>query len=105
MLMFLLFFKQKTAYEKGISDWSSDVCSSDLRRGIDLIERAFGPRILLDGVEKAVAHRLDARGVVGVADTAARIGGLWRSRALRHRLQLAGTAEEGRGGEDCVRRG
>src|SRR3546814_4510010 len=26
----LLFFKQKTAYELRISDWSSDVCSSDL---------------------------------------------------------------------------
>ena len=25
------FFKQKTAYEMRISDWSSDVCSSDLR--------------------------------------------------------------------------
>src|SRR3546814_8104648 len=30
--MFLFFFfKQKTAYEMRISDWSSDVCSSDLR--------------------------------------------------------------------------
>src|SRR3546814_4905286 len=28
--MFVLFFKQKTAYELRISDWSSDVCSSDL---------------------------------------------------------------------------
>src|SRR3546814_5204400 len=27
----VLFFKQKTAYEMRISDWSSDVCSSDLR--------------------------------------------------------------------------
>src|SRR3546814_3009367 len=27
---FFLFFKQKTAYEMRISDWSSDVCSSDL---------------------------------------------------------------------------
>src|SRR3546814_3899696 len=27
------FFKQKTAYEMRISDWSSDVCSSDLPRG------------------------------------------------------------------------
>src|SRR3546814_10849514 len=26
----IFFFKQKTAYEMGISDWSSDVCSSDL---------------------------------------------------------------------------
>src|SRR3546814_16784253 len=31
-LYFLVFFKQKTAYEMRISDWSSDVCSSDLPR-------------------------------------------------------------------------
>src|SRR3546814_7981434 len=30
----LFFFKQKTAYEMRISDWSSDVCSSDLPRGV-----------------------------------------------------------------------
>src|SRR3546814_2869626 len=29
-LWFFFFFKQKTAYEMRISDWSSDVCSSDL---------------------------------------------------------------------------
>src|SRR3546814_10026793 len=29
-LFFIFFFKQKTAYEMRISDWSSDVCSSDL---------------------------------------------------------------------------
>src|SRR3546814_3253336 len=28
---FFFFFKQKTAYEMRISDWSSDVCSSDLQ--------------------------------------------------------------------------
>src|SRR3546814_2737665 len=32
-LCFFFFFKQKTAYEMRISDWSSDVCSSDL--GVD----------------------------------------------------------------------
>src|SRR3546814_1597618 len=32
MLVFF-FFKQKTAYEMRISDWSSDVCSSDLDAG------------------------------------------------------------------------
>src|SRR3546814_1058597 len=31
--MSFFFFKQKTAYEMRISDWSSDVCSSDLRSG------------------------------------------------------------------------
>src|SRR3546814_8525456 len=30
---FFFFFKQKTAYEMRISDWSSDVCSSDLPGG------------------------------------------------------------------------
>ena len=28
--VFFFFFKQKTAYEIGTGDWSSDVCSSDL---------------------------------------------------------------------------
>src|SRR3546814_6946901 len=35
----IFFFKQKTAYEMRISDWSSDVCSSDLR-GLPLLEQA-----------------------------------------------------------------
>src|SRR3546814_4005608 len=30
LFIFVFFFKQKTAYEMRISDWSSDVCSSDL---------------------------------------------------------------------------
>src|SRR3546814_6654522 len=32
-MSYLFFFKQKTAYEMRISDWSSDVCSSDLALG------------------------------------------------------------------------
>src|SRR3546814_8655386 len=31
LICYFFFFKQKTAYEMRISDWSSDVCSSDLR--------------------------------------------------------------------------
>src|SRR3546814_930307 len=54
------FFKQKTAYEMRISDWSSDVCSSDLP---GLRRRAIASRSLLvmlkfDG--KAVAAALCA---------------------------------------------
>src|SRR3546814_12713342 len=33
MASYFFFFKQKTAYEMRISDWSSDVCSSDLPDG------------------------------------------------------------------------
>src|SRR3546814_6979940 len=38
--LFFFFFKQKTAYEMRISDWSSDVCSSDLFPEIDHNPRA-----------------------------------------------------------------
>src|SRR3546814_18230795 len=38
--LFFFFFKQKTAYEMRISDWSSDVCSSDLTG--DALERREG---------------------------------------------------------------
>src|SRR3546814_9092564 len=34
VLLYFFFFKQKTAYEMRISDWSSDVCSSDLEQSI-----------------------------------------------------------------------
>src|SRR3546814_7766080 len=49
----LFFFKQKTAYEMRISDWSSDVCSSDLLvearapAGAFTIEPASRPAVLL----------------------------------------------------------
>src|SRR3546814_7154802 len=33
-MYFFFFFKQKTAYEMRISDWSSDVCSSDLEQAL-----------------------------------------------------------------------
>src|SRR3546814_6340269 len=65
MLIFLLidffFVKQKTAYEMRISDWSSDVCSSDLRRhlpgrrGFRLQDR----RISRGRVQEGRGHRPD----------------------------------------------
>src|SRR3546814_3723562 len=35
LYVFFFFFKQKTAYEMRISDWSSDVCSSDLEPDVE----------------------------------------------------------------------
>src|SRR3546814_6406070 len=56
VVIVLFFFKQKTAYEMRISDWSSDVCSSDLA--------ALG-----DEAHAALRHRrLDDRHVVFEAD-------------------------------------
>src|SRR3546814_3141572 len=41
-LYFFFFFKQKTAYEMRISDWSSDVCSSDLLVAVADVAQADG---------------------------------------------------------------
>src|SRR3546814_6284981 len=44
---FVFFFKQKTAYEMRISDWSSDVCSSDLLAGAPHCHRLIVRKPLL----------------------------------------------------------
>src|SRR3546814_2565959 len=56
MSFMLFFFKQKTAYEMRISDWSSDVCSSDLMadRRITLADEEnlfFASRLLSRGID------------------------------------------------------
>src|SRR3546814_13771752 len=43
----MFFLKQKTAYEMRISDWSSDVCSSDLIFGHDVVREAHIVRQLV----------------------------------------------------------
>src|SRR3546814_9461072 len=43
---FFFFFKQKTSYEMRISDWSSDVCSSDLLRIDRLVAHQCGWKVL-----------------------------------------------------------
>src|SRR3546814_7592074 len=44
---FVFFFKQKTAYEMRISDWSSDVCSSDLAEKREILpDPKFGDVVL-----------------------------------------------------------
>src|SRR3546814_8600648 len=61
--MFFFFFKQKTAYEMRISDWSSDVCSSDLRRCAILSTSFAGPWRYpgVRGVGKTTTARIIAR--------------------------------------------
>src|SRR3546814_2971602 len=54
------FFKQKTAYEMRISDWSSDVCSSDLVSGrkVDGSVLAVNERARTPGGENFEQHRV-----------------------------------------------
>src|SRR3546814_7108462 len=46
--VFFFFFKQKTAYEMRISDWSSDVCSSDLFCGSSEISSIGGDHAAIE---------------------------------------------------------
>src|SRR3546814_2713145 len=107
--LIVFFFKQKTAYEMRISDWSSDVCSSDLG-----VERKIEVRrplavVFLDQSRDAAGWRPpivpageDGRhrgldGVaVGVVDD--------QDRRLRH-LDGAVSWEESRVGNECIRTG
>src|SRR3546814_7974001 len=75
VVFFFFFFKQKTAYEMRISDWSSDVCSSDLL------------------VELGIAQQAARRIVVDIAVAAQRLDGL-----QRHPGRLLGGEENRPGG-------
>src|SRR3546814_6770609 len=52
-LFIFFFFKQKTAYEMRISDWSSDVCSSDLPKML-----FFPPEIAAMAIEAAEQRKV-----------------------------------------------
>src|SRR3546814_3639149 len=57
LLLSFFFFKQKTAYELRISDWSSDVCSSDLE-----FRSITAPAVVVDAPQ--LLNRLHAAGAL-----------------------------------------
>src|SRR3546814_6591756 len=73
--MCLFFFKQKTAYEMRISDWSSDVCSSDLLQVLVDDEDRLAPALHVadGGPDLAADDRRQALGRL-VEDQQARVG-------------------------------
>src|SRR3546814_6539829 len=77
-LVLFFFFKQKTAYEMRISDWSSDVCSSDLQ-----LHRHRHQGLADDGEHRGTHHAVGA-------DHADRS------------VQAPGRSEERRVGKECV---
>src|SRR3546814_7335232 len=79
---YFFFFKQKTAYEMRISDWSSDVCSSDLRSEPITAE--------IRGLADKVGHIL----VLSI--------GAGPEKGERTCCTPAGRSEERRVGKECV---
>src|SRR3546814_1448068 len=66
-LLCFFFFKQKTAYEMRISDWSSDVCSSDLAYSVESLAdpgrgamRSVLSLLLAIGIALMMLHQLGA---------------------------------------------
>src|SRR3546814_1390506 len=88
MLFCFFFFKQKTAYEMRISDWSSDVCSSDLGHGYRvLVRRADKTGLISWKSNKYSVPMAWQRANVGVAE---------------HSNDLTIRSEERRVGKECV---
>src|SRR3546814_9244340 len=103
----LFFFKQKAAYEMRISDWSSDVCSSDLRAlAAPGFEHPVGVQFAVgagDGVggDAEVGGQRAHRGDLGTRGESARADLFDHG----HAQLFVGRSEERRVGQECVSTG
>src|SRR3546814_2784205 len=89
VIVVFFFFKQKTAYEMRISDWSSDVCSSDLAheaRRAEMAERS-------EQMHDAMFARLDTDKSGGVSES---------EFAAMQGMREGHRSEERRVGKECV---
>src|SRR3546814_14330272 len=122
----IFFFKQKTAYEMRISDWSSDVCSSDLALEIgerrvehaapcaraflrpDHFTQAFVPARGARQPEHqfTALHQCDLHRENRIAahKSLGPVNWIDQPEVFRVRMILAGRSEERREGEECVSR-
>src|SRR3546814_10198372 len=95
-MVFVFFFKQKTAYEMRISDWSSDVCSSDL-------VGTQSTQVVASSVTGALAHWRNASidfkmsGIMLVGGVFGSITGIYIFRLLTQIGQIGSAACRERG--------
>src|SRR3546814_9452392 len=91
-------FKQKTAYEMRISDWSSDVCSADLHgEDRDIFERLYAVhlermRVLPEARE--LLARMDSEGILDAAEPVGKVSSELDDSALLAELGLEQDAED-----------
>src|SRR3546814_5846195 len=96
-VLLFFFFKQKTAYEMRISDWSSDVCSSDLPG--DPLRRARTARPVAEQAHLVGLRLGEVDRVDGPPDVDQELGAVGIDA-----VESAGAhrSEEGRVGKECV---
>src|SRR3546814_20514097 len=108
--VFVFFVKQKTAYEMRISDWSSDVCSSDLLDRADVHEHVFAAVIANDEAKtllsieefyNAFAFTDDLRGHSAPAASASAASGT-AADTTAITAKTATRSDERRVGKECV---
>src|SRR3546814_1688208 len=100
--LMIFFFKQKTAYEMRISDWSSDVCSSDLSTIKRSSSTSFALRSTSDA--KRIASRGWPIALASCCQAASDDTAMLSHSPSRHGYALCGAMrlEERRGGNACV---
>src|SRR3546814_8995601 len=95
---FVFFFKQKTAYEMRISDWSSDVCSSDLLQGAVFME--YLAKSIAEGkvdvarIDAAVKAILEMKYRLGLFDDPYRYSDEAREKATVYRADFLDAARD-----------
>src|SRR3546814_5940231 len=91
--VFFFFFKQKTAYEMRISDWSSDVCSSDLRVKLakELSRRSTGQTLYILDEPTTGLHFEDVRKLLEVLQALVEQGN--SVIVIEHNLDVIKTAD------------
>src|SRR3546814_6393579 len=88
------FFKQKTAYEMRISDWSSDVCSSDLNA------RSRARVVDVDVPIAGLPQDLDGFTIVQISDV--HVGPTIKKQYVQAIVDAVNRSEERRVGKECV---
>src|SRR3546814_7973702 len=90
----IFFFKQKTAYEMRISDWSSDVCSSDLWQG--KLDMNYDGEWLIDALKEKISSIDWSAAASDVArclrPTEAKSLSLWSERFFQAKVSQLATA-------------
>src|SRR3546814_2839845 len=96
VLVLFFFFKQKTAYEVRISDWSSDVCSSDLAG----LEGGAIDDFLVPVAVRGVPEMLAKKAGIGEGAVADSLGATLGHAGAAHALvMLAAALESAQAGE------
>src|SRR3546814_7675193 len=101
IIVLVFFFKQKTAYEMRISDWSSDVCSSDLHVCFQALS-LYNPIVMSElpmSNANTIVHRVEKIDCIRLSESTIPS---CKIKHKSHRHASIVSSEERRVGKECV---